>query len=233
VTYAEALAVIVRLLGYDPIVKGTWPTNYLVKGAEIGVTDGLDFDAAPVGNGDEYWGLAAGVNLDDQLGLKIKFWFNEDEEIVFTKTLTKASDIVSGVIEDITAWGDAVEIDGKTYRADEFWNVWNLMWLFTGDIEDDDERFEGGDATLVLEGGYIVYMMTTQFDGSIVVSDVNAKFERSDGWDFEGDDVRFEADDFEAMLLVKDGQYLYWSSTTRRSPGTWKRSRWTGTTTSS
>jgi len=281
VTYAEALAVIVRLLGYDPIVKGTWPMNYLVKGAEIGVTDGLNFDAGapatrgdvalmlenalaigimvqvtagdliqyevsedtlldglgfeegegrliitskifgfefdddevimlagPAGNCGGLWHLAAGLNLDDQLGLEIWFWFNEDDEIVFTKTLTKASDIISGEIEDITAYADEVEIDDKTYRAQEFCNVWNLTWLFPSDIEDDDERYEGGDATLVLDGDYIVYMMTTQFDGSIVVSDVNAKFERFDGWDFEGDDVRFEADDFDDMLLVKDGEAI-------------------------
>jgi len=29
VTYAESLAIIIRLLGYDPVVEGTWPTSYL------------------------------------------------------------------------------------------------------------------------------------------------------------------------------------------------------------
>ncbi|MGE5560119.1 MAG: S-layer homology domain-containing protein [Chloroflexota bacterium] len=41
VTTAEAIAMLVRVCGYEPSVVGVWPTNYLSKGAEIGLTDGV------------------------------------------------------------------------------------------------------------------------------------------------------------------------------------------------
>lgn len=53
VTYAEALAIVVRALGYEPSIKGAWPTNYIVKGAEIGISKGMTFAAnAPAPRGD-------------------------------------------------------------------------------------------------------------------------------------------------------------------------------------
>ncbi len=41
VTFAEASAMFVRALGYEPSVGGAWPTNYLSKAAQIGVLDGV------------------------------------------------------------------------------------------------------------------------------------------------------------------------------------------------
>lgn len=53
VTYAEALAILVRALGYEPSVKGTWPTNYIVKGAELGLSKGVTVTAnTPAVRGD-------------------------------------------------------------------------------------------------------------------------------------------------------------------------------------
>lgn len=54
VTYAEAVTMLVRVLGYEPAIKGTnWPANYLVKAAEIGVTSNVPFDqSAPANRGD-------------------------------------------------------------------------------------------------------------------------------------------------------------------------------------
>jgi len=43
VTYAESLAILVRALGYDPTVKGAWPTNYVIKASELGITADLTF----------------------------------------------------------------------------------------------------------------------------------------------------------------------------------------------
>ncbi|MCF6093290.1 S-layer homology domain-containing protein [Microaerobacter geothermalis] len=39
VTYAQAMAIIVRLLGYEPAVTGVWPSNYVVKANELGLLD--------------------------------------------------------------------------------------------------------------------------------------------------------------------------------------------------
>lgn len=45
VTYAEAITMIVRMLGYEHEITGTnWPSNYLAKAAEIGVTAGVNYE---------------------------------------------------------------------------------------------------------------------------------------------------------------------------------------------
>ncbi|SHE97353.1 S-layer homology domain-containing protein [Tissierella praeacuta DSM 18095] len=47
VSYAEALTMLVRALGYqDDFLKGTWPGNYVAKAAEAGITAGVKFDSA-------------------------------------------------------------------------------------------------------------------------------------------------------------------------------------------
>lgn len=45
VSYAEAAAILVRALGYEPMVKGEWPSNYLNKAGELGLTKGISFNA--------------------------------------------------------------------------------------------------------------------------------------------------------------------------------------------
>ncbi|MHB9143950.1 MAG: S-layer homology domain-containing protein [Symbiobacteriia bacterium] len=47
VTYAQALTIVVRMLGYSPVTegKGTWPSNYIVRAAMIGFTSGVSFAA--------------------------------------------------------------------------------------------------------------------------------------------------------------------------------------------
>ncbi|KXG44523.1 S-layer homology domain-containing protein [Tepidibacillus decaturensis] len=57
VTQAQALAMLVRALGYDPAVaKEGWPTNYIVKAIELGLTDGVDNVSAyaPAKRGDVF-----------------------------------------------------------------------------------------------------------------------------------------------------------------------------------
>ncbi len=43
ISYAEAVTVLVRMLGYEPsaLSKGSWPTGHLVTGAQIGITKGV------------------------------------------------------------------------------------------------------------------------------------------------------------------------------------------------
>lgn len=45
VTYSEAIAMLVRLLGYEPALNSNvWPSNYLTKASEIGLTLGVKFN---------------------------------------------------------------------------------------------------------------------------------------------------------------------------------------------
>ncbi len=56
VTYAEAVTMAIRVLGYKSVVesKGTWPTNYIAKATELKVLDDVDYktyaDGATRGN---------------------------------------------------------------------------------------------------------------------------------------------------------------------------------------
>lgn len=45
VTYAEALAVVIRALGYEKTLTGKWPTNVINKGKELGLNKNLSLDA--------------------------------------------------------------------------------------------------------------------------------------------------------------------------------------------
>ncbi|MBE3520225.1 MAG: S-layer homology domain-containing protein [Firmicutes bacterium] len=44
-TYVDVLVLLLRILNYEPILVGTWPTKYLVKANEIGLTKGVSFRA--------------------------------------------------------------------------------------------------------------------------------------------------------------------------------------------
>ncbi|NYB74674.1 S-layer homology domain-containing protein [Sedimentibacter hydroxybenzoicus DSM 7310] len=45
VTYSEAVTMLVRLLGYEPALNSNeWPSNYLTKASEIGLTLGIKFN---------------------------------------------------------------------------------------------------------------------------------------------------------------------------------------------
>lgn len=53
-TYEEAVTVLVRMLGYGPVLPiDKWPTNYLAKAAEIDLLEGVELQAsAPITRGD-------------------------------------------------------------------------------------------------------------------------------------------------------------------------------------
>lgn len=45
ITNAEVLTILLRALGYDDRLPGSWPTDYLVKANELGITDDVTFAA--------------------------------------------------------------------------------------------------------------------------------------------------------------------------------------------
>lgn len=53
VSYAEVATMLVRALGYEPDVKGSWPTGHIAKAVQLGLTSNTDFQAnAPATRGD-------------------------------------------------------------------------------------------------------------------------------------------------------------------------------------
>ena len=50
ITYVQALAVVIRLLGYEGDVVGEWPDNYVDKGEDLGLGKYIDLSANDVIN---------------------------------------------------------------------------------------------------------------------------------------------------------------------------------------
>lgn len=66
ITYAECITILMRILGYDANLPGVWPTEYIVKAAELGVTDNVKFSAsAPATRGDI--AILTSATLDENL----------------------------------------------------------------------------------------------------------------------------------------------------------------------
>lgn len=64
VTYAEAVAMIIRSLGYDPAVKGVWPNNYIAKASELGISKGITVSPdKPATRGDVFIMLDNSLNV--------------------------------------------------------------------------------------------------------------------------------------------------------------------------
>lgn len=52
ITYAQALAVVIRILGYEKDVVGEWPDNYINKGKDLGLDRYIDLSAdMPISRG--------------------------------------------------------------------------------------------------------------------------------------------------------------------------------------
>lgn len=64
VTYAEAVAMVIRSLGYDPAVKGVWPNNYIAKASELGISKGITVSPdKPATRGDVFIMLDNSLNV--------------------------------------------------------------------------------------------------------------------------------------------------------------------------
>lgn len=83
VTYAEALAMVLRALGYEPTLTGTWPVKYLVKAAELGITKGVTFSAnTPATRGD----VAAFVDNSLTVAKVVQVGFGDQAKYVVSGT---------------------------------------------------------------------------------------------------------------------------------------------------
>ncbi len=94
VTNAEALTMLVRMLGYGPSVsEANWPASYLSKAATIGVTDGVSFVANVPATREQVFEMAANA-LDIDL-MKQTQWGSETvyEETEGETVLTEYFDI--------------------------------------------------------------------------------------------------------------------------------------------
>ncbi|MBS3950702.1 MAG: S-layer homology domain-containing protein [Peptococcaceae bacterium] len=81
ITYAEAVTMILRVLGYNDNLPGAWPMNYLVKAADLGITSGVVTNAgANAVRGNVF------IMLSRALDEKVVRWDSDLGEFVNRKT---------------------------------------------------------------------------------------------------------------------------------------------------
>lgn len=154
VSYAEAVKMIVASLGYAPVVKGQWPTNFLAKAAELGITKGVSFsfnDPAPRGDVFKFVDKSLTVDLMEQVG----YGDTATYEIKEGKTLLTDkldAEEVEGVVVDVPALLGSdlddneivIDVDGTetTYEVTAGVETADLIGLeVTVLVNDDDEVF--------------------------------------------------------------------------------------------
>lgn len=111
VTHAEMLAMLVRALGHDSLVKGVWPTNYIVYGHSLGLTDGVEvFANLPATRGEVAMMAANAMEADvydEVAGEELK------GKSLLTGELRSGFESVEGTVTDVNM--DKAEI---TIRGD-------------------------------------------------------------------------------------------------------------------
>jgi hypothetical protein len=117
VTHAEMLAMLVRALGHDSLVKGIWPTNYIVYGHSLGLTDGVEvFANLPATRGEVAIMAANALEADvyDEVA---------DKELkgksLLTGKLRSGFEVVDGTVTDVDVDGAEITIDGTWNNEDE------------------------------------------------------------------------------------------------------------------
>lgn len=154
VTFAEAAAMLVRALGYEPSVTGAWPTNYLSKAAELGILKGVK--ATPDGaatRGD------VALMVDNSLEVKMmerSTYGDTAEYKVGDKTLltdklnvekvegrvVETPAVNSSLKAEVVVDPDDEDLKNKTYDVADTINPDELLGLdVTAWVNDDDEIF--------------------------------------------------------------------------------------------
>lgn len=113
ISYAECITILVRILGYNEKLPGVWPTEYIVKAAELGITDDVTFNASGLAiRGDI--AILTSATLDENL---VVFDKDTDEfKNKYTPAVTLFADKFDGATYDeedlyVTGWG--TDSDGQ------------------------------------------------------------------------------------------------------------------------
>ncbi len=119
ITYAEAVTILVRALGYEPRAqaKGGFPTGYLVTASDIGLTKNVSGSAdQPISRGDvaQLAFNALTINLMEQVG----FGSDINYEVV-DKTLLEDKLDVTKVLGQVTAVGSSTITGDSNLNDDE------------------------------------------------------------------------------------------------------------------
>ncbi|WP_418791110.1 S-layer homology domain-containing protein [Phosphitispora sp. TUW77] len=156
ITYAECVTILVRLLGYSDKLPGEWPTEYLVKAAELGVTDDVSFSANGAANRGDI-AMMTSETLDQNLVV----WDKDVDDFAFKRD---ADDNVYTLLAD--------KFDGAVYDEDDYfiadWEM-NADHQIVLEVTGTINPFTGEE----VEGGYTGYLTLAEdcvVDGGRVVT---------------------------------------------------------------
>lgn len=89
VTYAQAVTMVVRALGYEPSVKGVWPNSMIAKGSELNIAKGISNPNNAALRGDVFKMIdnALRVKLMEQVEFGTDIRFAATDKTLLTKYL--------------------------------------------------------------------------------------------------------------------------------------------------
>lgn len=197
VTYAQALTIIVRMLGYSPVVegKGTWPANYIAKASQLGFTKGVAFngtDSATRGNIALFVDGALTVDLMMETGVSNdKPVYNVQPGHTLLTDYLKATPVVGYVVGSNDAFNSKLVIqtdlsDGTTSTAYDTAAGVSLTGILGAKVKawvsSDDEVFfaENLSAASAIvdtaDGASTAYNPVGPVNGSITLADAGSTY---------------------------------------------------------
>lgn len=196
VTYAEALAMVVRVLGYDHDLVGAWPTKYLVKGAELKLDKGLgSFNAnAFATRGD----VAKMVDNALTVALMVQIGYGDDKQWVVSGTAGTDKETLLGDRLDCVLYEDVQVVDlglleGSTLDFDQI-EVEGEEPFTLLDVDYDLLTYVGHEVDLWVNDDDEVVFITDNDADDVVVATGDVEVTTSDD-KFEYDGKKYTIDD--------------------------------------
>ncbi|MFD2368404.1 S-layer homology domain-containing protein [Brevibacillus sp. GCM10020057] len=137
VTYAEAVTMIVRALGYEPSVKGVWPNSMISKASELGIAKGIANPNNAAVRGDVFKMLDNALRVD--LMEQVEYGTDIRYEVKNESLLTKYLDVTVRDME----WAHDSDND-----SDDLPVVSNIPAIGLGKIKSNEITLAGKNAGL-------------------------------------------------------------------------------------
>ena len=220
VTYAEAVTMAIRVLGYKTVVeaKGTWPTNYIAKAQELKVLKDVSYKAYNDG------AVRGNVALLIWNMLRTNMWDVDSENEKDGLNYSKAGTMINKYFEDYTY--TTVDFEGFTINAD------GEVVVSLDDTDNDDEKlgqkngeytYAGNDfytfvagtevEVLVNEDDETLLMMVATANDKLVdglKKDIDADYDELSGDAYDYAYTRIEKKKIaDSTTLVVDSEYVY------------------------
>lgn len=165
VTYAEVITMLLRALGYGPLLdKQPWPTAYLTKAADLKINKGISFLAnAPATRGDVAALVANSISIPKLIPVA---WGPDGEPTQYG--VSKGEDLVT-LLHDM----GAESVDGWLIDSPELFSNDGTKIKLAGEKEVTKKLVDGTDCTGLL--GHKVRAWVNEDDRVFFVEDITAE----------------------------------------------------------